>query len=265
MLTNPKVSVVIPCFNDAEYLEEAVDSVLNQGVDDIEVLVVNDGSTDLQTIKILNNFSKPKTKIFHKENGHVSSARNFGIAKAKANYILTLDADDYYKKGFLRNAISILDNEPSIGAVICYVKGFGNRSFLWKPKGGDLKNFIVYNQALSSALFRKECWEKVGGFDEEMKRGYQDWEFWLRVTNEGWNIDVIKKALYMYRQRSGSMITKSNKKRKEIVRYMMAKHPDLYLDQFADAISKWQLRDYRTGTTYTDLLKLFVKKVLGRI
>jgi glycosyltransferase involved in cell wall biosynthesis len=101
----PKISVIIPCFNQGPYLDEAVDSVLAQTFQDFEILVVDDGSTDAETIKILRDFARPKTRIIRTENQGLSAARNNGIREAMGEYILPLDADDKIGPGYLEDAV----------------------------------------------------------------------------------------------------------------------------------------------------------------
>ncbi len=92
----PKVSVIIPCYNHGKYIDEAVDSILNQTFKDFEIIIVNDGSTDELTNNKLKQYDKPKTFVINKENEGLSVARNTAIKRAVGEYILTLDADDSF-------------------------------------------------------------------------------------------------------------------------------------------------------------------------
>ena len=90
------VSVVIPCYNHGEYINEAIGSIISQKYTNWEIIIVDDGSTDKGTIAVLGKINHPRIKIIHKENGHLSSARNCGFRESKGDYILTLDADDKF-------------------------------------------------------------------------------------------------------------------------------------------------------------------------
>ena len=127
----PKVSVIIPCFNQGAYLQEAVDSVLAQTFQDFEILVVDDGSTDEETVKILKEYDRPKTRVIRTENQGLSAARNTGIHEAQGIYILPLDADDKIGKGYLEDAVRILDQHPEIGIVYCEAAYFGVKGGRW--------------------------------------------------------------------------------------------------------------------------------------
>ena len=124
----PKVSVIIPCFNQGLYLDEAVESVLAQTFQDFEILVVDDGSTDEATIKMLKDYARPKTRVIHTDNQGLSMARNNGILEARGDYILPLDADDKIGPGYLEEAVRILDQHRDIGIVYCEAAFFGMRT-----------------------------------------------------------------------------------------------------------------------------------------
>ena len=104
----PLVTVIIPCYNDGHYLDDSVSSVKSQTFTDIEIIIVNDGSTDHATIQKLNSFNDPLITVLNKENGHLSSARNHGIRHAKGQIIVTLDSDDRFEKTFIEKGVAIL-------------------------------------------------------------------------------------------------------------------------------------------------------------
>ncbi|MDW8206042.1 MAG: glycosyltransferase family 2 protein, partial [Cytophagales bacterium] len=172
----PLISVVIPYFNDGLYIDEAVDSILNQTYTNVEIIIVNDCSTDPFSIDKITNYNKPKTKVIHHTtNKHLSAARNTGFREAKGEYVLTLDADDMFEPSFLEKAIEILDTQPSVGAVSAWAQCFGTSNFIWKPTGGSIENFLFRNNCVACALIRKKVWEQLEGYDENMKKGYEDW------------------------------------------------------------------------------------------
>ena len=252
----PLVSVIIPCYNDGHYLDDSVSSAKAQTFTDIEIIIVNDGSTDEATLKKLRSFNDPLITVLHKENGHLSSARNHGIRHAKGQVIVTLDADDKFENIFIEKGVNVLNTEKSIGAVTCYLKSFGLKKYKWKPLGGDLKNFLYRQESCASAMFRKECWEKAGGYDEQMKSGYEDWEFWIRLTASGWKVHVLKEYLLHYRVTGKSMLlTQSEPKREAIVNYVMEKHKELYWQQLKDAVIQRKIIDLRNPESTTVLLK----------
>lgn len=238
----PKVSVVIPCYNHGPFLEESVGSILAQTCQDFEILIVNDGSTDPRTLRILAECQWPKTRTLHKENGHLSSARNHGIRHAQGEYILTLDADDGFAPTFLEKAVAALDRCPEVGVVTCGRQNFGWDQRRLVPQGGQLKDFLAFNSCWASALFRRVCWEEAGGYDENMKAGYEDWEFWLRVCRSGWRVEVLPEILFFYRKAPVSMITAADRLRPALVDYMVRKHRDVFAEHVVDAVHGKEIR-----------------------
>jgi glycosyltransferase involved in cell wall biosynthesis len=261
----PLVSVIIPCYNDGHYLDDSISSARNQLFKDLEIIVVNDGSTDGATIQKLASLNDPLITVLHKENGHLSSARNYGIRHAKGQFIVTLDADDKFESSFIDKGVKMLQADNKTGAVTCYLKSFGLRKFRWKPLGGDLKNFLYRQESCASAMFRKECWEKTGGYDEQMKTGYEDWEFWIRLTAAGWQVHVIKEYLLNYRTTEKSMLlTQSEPKRTEIVNYIMEKHKELYWQQLKEAVIQRKIIDLRNPESTVVLMKNLYWKLMRK-
>lgn len=231
------VSVVVPCYNHAVYLPEALTSIVNQTYENWECIIVNDGSPD-NTEEIANHWINldKRFKYLNKENGGLSCARNAGIEKARGHYILTLDADDKFEATFIEKAVGILNDSKEIGIVSCWGIRFNNEKFygLFKPIAHDLKDFLFHNAiSCGSALFRKICWSEVFGYDEQMRKGYEDWEFYIRISKNGWYTKIIEEPLFFYRQHNSSMRTVAIKNYdKEIRRYIFNKHKDLYIKFF---------------------------------
>src|SRR5690348_4353759 len=112
-MTPPKVSVVVTCFNLGAYLDEAVQSVLDQTFQDIEVLIVDDGSTDEFTRELLSAYRRPRTRVIRTPNGGLSAARNVGAASTTGEYLCMLDADDRLAPSMIERSVTELDHERS--------------------------------------------------------------------------------------------------------------------------------------------------------
>ena len=213
-----KVSVVVPCFNHGQYLSEALTSILEQTYIDWECIIINDGSTD-NSEQIANQWTKDNNKFSYylKKNGGLSSARNLGVNMSKGEYILTLDADDKFEKTFISKAVEILNQKEKIGIVSCWGYKFyqNNSKSIFKPDGKNLDDYLFKNAAIGNSLFRKKCWLEVNGFDEQMKKGYEDWEFYISISKNKWQTEIIEEPLFFYRQHEISMrveaITKFDK------------------------------------------------------
>lgn len=258
------VSVIIPCYNHGEVVEEAIDSVLAQTCQDFEIIVVNDGSDDKETISTLNNIDSPKTTVYHKENGGASSARNFGIKRSSGEYILTLDSDDMFAPSFLEKALLILETDSTIGMITSWVKRFNEKKTSYvQLKGGDIEDFIVKNHASASLLFRYQCWVDAGGFDEEIP-GYEDWDFFIGVTKNGWSIYSIPEYLFYYRLVDGSNFDQHLKISPKIIKYMTEKHKDVFQKHIVTVLyeKERQLKLFRDSN---DIFKNSVSLKIGNI
>jgi glycosyltransferase involved in cell wall biosynthesis len=202
---------------------------------------VNDGSPD-NTDSVATEWCAKDARFqyLYQENGGLSNARNSGIQKANGKYILTLDSDDKFESTFIEKALEVLLSKPNVGMVCSWVYRFmdDKKRELFFPHRAGIKEFLFSNAAsMGSLLFRKECWEKAGGYDEKMKLGYEDWEFYLRVCELGWVMEVIQEPLFFYRQHPISMRTDALRNHdKEIKKYMYLKHKDLYKANFDNLI-----------------------------
>lgn len=224
------VTVVIPCYNDGSYIMEALQSIYNQTVLPQKIIIVDDGS-DSTTKKILSTINNPLVQILYQENKGVSSARNKAISVAQTEYILNLDADDYFESTFIEKAVAILHRDQEVVAVSSYCRVFKKRKTIEivKPSGGKLKDFIVINNSRANSIFRKKCWESVGGFDETMLGGYEDWEFWIAVLKLGGTIHIVAEVLSHYRIKDISRDQKALKNHDfDLRKYIYCKHKEVY-------------------------------------
>lgn len=200
-----KVSVVIPCFNQGRYLDETVNSVLAQSYADFEIIVVNDGSTDEFTNSLLRDYLRPKTRVIHTENQGVCLARNSGIEAASGEYILPLDADDLIGRDYFRKAVQILDEIRKVGIVSCQLEFFGELNYRPAMPPYSLDVMLTRNElGPCSSFFRREDWQRVGGYNPNMKHGWEDWDFWLSLIELGVDVYRIPEVLFFYRIRKGS-------------------------------------------------------------
>lgn len=230
MNTKSNVTVIIPCYNDGQYIMEALQSIYKQTLLPEKIIIVDDGS-DVTTKKILNAINHPLVQIVYQENKGVSGARNLAISIAQTDYILNLDADDYYEPTFLEKAVAVFYHDQEVVAVSSYCRIFKAQTTIEiiEPQGGSLKNFIVKNQSRASAMFTKKTWLSVGGFDEEMKEGYEDWEFWIAILKLGGTVHIIPEVLSHYRVKKVSRDQNALKKYDfELRNYIFLKHKEVY-------------------------------------
>lgn len=229
----PKVSIIIPCYNQGKYVAEAINSALRQTFKDIEIVCVNDGSTD-NSVEIIKSFEhKYKNFIFlnNEENRGVIYSRNFAIKNCNGTYILPLDADDIIEPTYVEKAVKILDNNPNIGIVYCKAKIFGNYDKYWNLKPFNKSDILYENCIFCSALFRKSDFLKIGGYNNNMKYGCEDYDLWLSFIEQGLEVFQINEILFSYRQYDEtSRTTISLKNKKEIWNNLIKNHINLYLN-----------------------------------
>ncbi|MBE9218229.1 glycosyltransferase [Dolichospermum flos-aquae] len=199
----PLVSVIIPCFNYGQYVEEAIDSILRQTFQDFEIIVVDGGSTDNSTVTTLKYLQKPKTKIYYRKGRHlVGDNRNFGIQKAKGKYICCLDADDKIKSTYLEKALFLLE-VYAYDIVSTSVQCFGNSIETWNIVANPtLAEILKGNQVSTVAVFSKQMWEKANGYhDYGIGKDHisEDWDLWVRMMALGARVINISESLMLYR------------------------------------------------------------------
>ncbi len=179
------ISVIIPTYNRLEYLKTSVSSVLNQSFKDFELIVVDDGSTDQTESWCI---SQPDIKYLKKENGGVSSARNYGIKQALGEWIAFLDSDDQWLPKKLEMQYNFMKENPTIKIIhtneLWYRKGvFVNQRKIHEKFGGWIfeKMLPLCLISPSAVTIHKDVFESVGVFDEELPAG-EDYDLWLRIT-----------------------------------------------------------------------------------
>jgi glycosyltransferase involved in cell wall biosynthesis len=251
----PKVSIVIPCYNQGQYVDEAVESVLAQSFDDFEIIIVNDGSTDSSTNRLLENYEKAKTRVVVTANMGLAAARNNGIAVAEGQYILPLDADDRIEATYLEKAVAILDTDPEAGIVYCKARLFGAVDTEWLLPDYSLEKMLIDNVIFCSAMFRRDDWLATGGYDRGMIYGWEDYEFWLGLIERGRKVVRIDDILFCYRVASDSMVRSKEKWQKvAMFQRIFQRHQRLFsenigvwIDTLVDARDK-----YYTSRLYVD-------------
>lgn len=230
------ISVIIPCYNHGEFIEETVYSVLQSTYKNTEIIIINDGSDDKYTTTIINELivKHPQIKTIAISSKNVSIARNTGIQAATGEYILPLDSDDKIAPEYLEKAINILEKNKEIGLVYCEASFFGNTQKKWNLKPATTYNMLIENRIFPSAIFRKSAFLQTGGYNPKMRLGCEDWDLWLQFIEAGIKIYKIPERLFLYRKyqniRSKQSLTIKNYIiiRRQITKY----HSELYKKYF---------------------------------
>ena len=236
MASPPKVSVAIPCFNHGEFLQEAVTSVTNIKRDDVELIVVDDGSTDDRTRAEMDKLSAEGIHVIRQENKGLAAARNAAIAASGGEYILPLDADNRLRPAYIDHGIRILDNEPRVGVVYGDAEYIGTRSGRWRVGPFERRRLIESNYIDACAIIRRSVWIENNGYDHTMPiQGAEDWDFWLSTLEHGWQFAYVPEVLFDYRVAEESMITRlraSRVSQEPLEKFLAGKHGLLYRRAF---------------------------------
>ncbi len=205
----PLITVGIPCYNYGRFLREAIDSVLASTFQDFEIIVVNDGSTEPETLAVLEDLERnppagARLRVVHQENQGLAAARNKGAALGLGKYVVSLDADDRIDPTYLEKVAWVLENQPQYGFCYSLVQRFGAENTIWKTEPFSLEKALRYNHVPTGAAFRREAWVEAGGFRNEL-RGQDDWNFWITLGAKGWDGYLIEEPLFFYRTHPTSM------------------------------------------------------------
>lgn len=228
-----RLSVVIPCFNHGQFIMDAVTSVETCQEKAYEIIIVNDGSTDPYTLEVMQNLEQKGYFVINQKNAGLSAARNSGIEAARGEYILPLDSDNKIRPNYISKGIEILDQFPDVGVVYGDANYFGEKTGLWKMQGFDLRQLLLSNFIDACAVFRKSIWLNYK-YDDSMRLGWEDWDFWLGVAGAGWKFYYVPEILFDYQVRTGSMVSqcKIPENQKILNEYVAQKHASLLKSEY---------------------------------
>jgi glycosyltransferase involved in cell wall biosynthesis len=252
------VTFVIPCYNHGKFVMEAARSCLAQEQTEARVVIVDDGSDDGTTPRACDACKDLPgwVEVIHQKNKGLPAARNVGAHQAtihESEYLVFLDADDYLEPSFVRKLRGAIESARGgdvadtaargvtlAGATVSHAycqerltdKAFG----IWAVPAWDPILLLVTNLHPVTALIRRECFEALGdagggggGFDESMRRGYEDWDLWLRFAARGWRGVRVREPLFNWRRHSETtMVMESVKHHEELFRALVAKHRAMY-------------------------------------
>ncbi len=241
----PLVSIIIPCYNYGKYLEEAVSSAQHQTYSNVEIIVVNDASTDPLTIEVLKKFEDDTTVtiLHHADNKGLPATRNTAISYSSGKYILPLDADDTIEPTIVEKTAAILEEQGDVGFVSVGIRYFGDVNYVQHPPTFHFYKLLYHNTVSVTSLFRRTAWEEVGGYNEGLIHGYEDWEFWINLAKHGWKGSCIEEPLFNYRKHGKSMISETKKKHNTIYKQIKDIHKDVFLPETINQIrSQWKLQ-----------------------
>ena len=220
------VSVVIPCYNSGATLVKTIASVQSQTWEHIELIVVDDGSSDDHTLHILNALRG--IRLIRQQNSGLPAARNAGFLNATGAYFLPLDADDWLEPDAIERLLLGLRGDVNAQFAYSYIQLEGEAQGVIK-KSYNFFEQLFLNQMPYCMLISRFVWESVGGYDESMRQGYEDWEFNIRLGASGFFGHVVQYPLLHYRvSSSGMLISKSNQIHCLLWLQIQRKHQDVF-------------------------------------
>lgn len=228
MMTASKVSVIIPAYNAAGTIEECLASVAASHYSPLEIIVVDDGSTDT-TFQIAADYAQrdSRVRVLRQENTGVCKARNRAIGQSTGDYILPVDADDMIMPGLIATAAAMLDADKRVKVVQPRAEFFGARSGEWRLPPFSLPVLARRNIIPATAMYRRTDWERVGGYCEGII-AREDWDFWISVLKDGGNVVRTPEVMYRYRIAAQSKRVRDRKLFKHVLRTLNSRHADFF-------------------------------------
>jgi glycosyltransferase involved in cell wall biosynthesis len=255
-----KLSIIIPCFNQGKYIQEALNSLIGLDEDIIEIIIINDGSTDEETNLILSTLKSTGYNVEFQENKGLGEARNAGIRLAQGEYILPLDADNKIFTRYIEIGINILNADKDVAVVYGNAEYFGDRTGILKPGEFNLQRIMFGNYIDACAIIRKSVIEEVGYYDNMKIMGLEDWDLWLRIGFKGYRFKYIDETLFYYRVTANSMMKALNeniKKQNEIEYYFSEKYKDKLDFSFIEDMIIYRIKRKPINFFYRTILKKY--------
>ncbi len=265
------VSIIIPCYNQAQYLEEAVESAVDQTYPNIEIIIINDGSTDTSEEVALKLQEKHPNiiQIISQKNKGVSEARNNGIQQSRGKYILPFDGDDILYKDAISLTLTAMI-EYKVDIVSPNAQSFGMRTNLIIPVSFPHCNLLYANCWVGTSLYKKEVWQIIGGYKSNMNVGYEDWEFWINAYKFGFHFHHLSNTLFQYRTKNISRDTLAVKKDTYIKAKITMNNPELYTTNWVQKAINTIRKDEASADLYfysfenTSIDKRFLSTAINR-
>jgi len=254
----PSVRVVIPCFNHGRHVREAALSAFALEDADVEVAVVDDGSDDGASPIQCDDCKALGATVIHQANGGLSAARNRGAAGAQTEYLAFLDADDLLLPHFARDLAAAIDAERDAGRDdVSHAYGqeqvTGIYEMVWKVPPWDPVRELITNLHPVTALVRRAVFERAGGFDESMRQGHEDWEFWIRCVGLGLRGVRVEKPVFVWRRfHTESLLYEALDCYESNVAHILSRHADLYREHALPIIERALEMLHHADATWLD-------------
>jgi len=247
----PTISIIVPCYNDGKFIQECLDSIHNQDYEYYEIVVINDGSSDSNTNKIISKINHPKIKVIQTPNQGPAKARNQAIQSSTGKYILPLDADNKIAKPFIKEAIEILEKRPEIKIVSSDLEIFGLYKGKLKFDEFSIELLLCKNLMECASIYRRSDYDKTIGYNPNMKATFEDWDFWLSLLETGGEVYQIRKYYVSYRIKKTSRNQTVNfEQHKRLRRQLYNNHKEFFSKYFLDPMECYEYQTIYNSKEY---------------
>lgn len=266
-MIKPVTSVIVPCYNQGDFLAETLESIFAQTYSNWECVIVDDGSTDNSKEVALVFCDKDERFHYHYQaNQGLSAARNNGIKICHGKYILPLDADDLIHRDYLAEAVEVLEQREDVKVVYCRAEYFGEKTGEWKLPKFNMMEILYQNCIFCTSMYRRADFDQTSGYNTNMKYGLEDWDFWLSLLESGGDVYQIPYIRFFYRIKKKSMLAdlnRSNERNRKMALTVMENHLSLYRKYYTALYNKYS---DMTNSKWYVFFKMFrkLKKSLYR-
>ncbi|MBP3763022.1 MAG: glycosyltransferase family 2 protein [Bacteroidales bacterium] len=236
-MEQPLVSVIIPCYRKAQYLGATLESMQKQTYKAVEIIVVDDGSPD-NTREVVEPFlsAMPNLRYIHQENSGVSTARNHGIRSSNGTYIMALDADDAIEPTYIERCADYLSAHPEVKLVYTLADTFGKRTGAWDLPPYTFEALLWTNMVHYCAMYRRKDFDRTEGYNPNMVKGFEDWDFWLYLLRPEDRVHCIQERLFHWRVLEVSRSLDADNNLQILLRQIYHNHEELYRPYLQDIV-----------------------------
>lgn len=244
---SPLVSIIIPCYNKAQYLGETLESVEAQTHSNIEVIVVDDDSPD-NTKEVASHYRQRMDNLqyIHQLNQGPSAARNNGIKASHGVYVMALDADDKLAPTYVEKCAKHLHDHPEVKLVYSKADMFGQYNKPWDLPEYSYSELLWQNMINYCAMYRRSDFDHTHGYNTNMVKGLEDWDFWLTFLNPQDKVHRIDEVLFHWRTQPVSRTAEAEENEHELMRQIYHNHEEIYAPYLQDIIyfhEKWKVTE----------------------
>lgn len=247
-MEQPLVSVIIPCYKKAQYLGEALESMKKQSYSSLEIIVVDDGSPD-NTRQVVEPYlaTMPNLRYIYQQNAGVSMARNNGIRNSTGEYVMALDSDDSIAPSYVERCANYLSEHPDVKLVYTLADTFGNRTGDWDLPPYSFEDLLWANMVHYCAMYRRSDFDLTNGYNPNMVKGLEDWDFWLSFLHPEDKVHCILERLFHWRVLNISRTLDADNHEHELMQQIYLNHQELYAPYLKEIVyyhTRWQMAEF---------------------